>query len=521
MQSTLPAAEEQENALSVSRRARVFVVLVCVAIAGMHAWQSWNSRAVDLKNARTYSGNIAKALAQHAYDSVQAIDGLLLDVSDRIAVLGLGSPLVTDMKPVLHRISEEMPQIVGLVVLDELGNRVVDSYETQAANANSGDRPYFTYHRDHPGSGLLVGKALFGRGSGRWIVPVSRRINHRDGSFAGVVLASMDLDYFTRLYGTFDIGRKGSIGLLLRDGTLLTRWPYEEKFINTSFADSTIFRELLPLSPSGTYANTSRLDGVQRLLSYEKVQKYPLVVTVALAQEQVLAKWRQETIIYSGGVLVLLVMIASFGWRLIGQIELRVQAERKALQAKDELQELNDTLEKMAHQDGLTGLSNRRHFDEMLEKEYRRATRGSGPLSLVLIDVDFFKQYNDIYGHQAGDECLRQIGRVLKDMQRRPADMAVRYGGEEMLMLLPGTDAEGAAVMAERIRAGIQALAIAHRGNPVGVVTVSAGVNTISPDQQLIPPMEALVGRADAALYEAKHGGRNQVRIARPAQAAV
>jgi diguanylate cyclase (GGDEF)-like protein len=508
--------EAAKRGSSVSKRARWFVALVCLAIIAGHGWQSWNSRNSDLRVARINSGNMAKALAQHATDSLQAADGLLLDVADRVKVLGLGSPLIAEMMPVLRRLADEMPQLEGVAVYNELGQRVVNSAGKTPAAATNVDRSYFTYHRDHDDAALLIGPALQNSTNGHWIAPLSRRINHSDGSFAGVVLATLDLNYFTRLYGAIDVGRGGSISLMLRNGTLLTRHPFDAKFLNRDFSASVVFLQQLPAAESGFADTISPMDGVRRLLSYHAVGKYPLVISVALSQEDVLARWRQETSIYSAGVLLLLLMIATFGWRLIGQIELRLRAEAKAIEAMNELQEMNRLLEMQAYQDGLTGLANRRHFDEVLDKEYRLSTRRGAALSLVLIDVDFFKQYNDIYGHQAGDECLRQVGRVLKELERRPSDLAVRYGGEEMLMLMPETDPAGALVMAEKIRAAIQALGIVHSANPAGVVTVSAGVNSILPNRRHVPPMEALVGQADAALYQAKRGGRNQVRVAGP-----
>lgn len=505
----------RNKSVSISRRARLFIVLVCLGIVAIHSWQSWYARKSDLKNSTVSSGNTARGLAQHAYDTVQAVDGLLLDVTDRVTALGIGSPLVTEMAPMLERLSREMPQLDGLYVYDELGQWVVNSVAHMPADANNSDRDYFAYHRSHDDHAPLVGRVLRSRATGHWVVPVSRRINHRDGSFAGVALATLNLDYFTRLYGTFDLGTNGSVGLLLRNGTLLTRMPFDEKFVNRDFSDSPLFRDMLPSSASGSMATVSRLDSVRRMLAYQSVTKYPLLVTVAISEDEALADWRQETLVYSVAVLLLLVMIGAFGWRLVSQIELRQEAERLALNANNELAELNRRLETLVNLDGLTGLANRRHFDEMLDSEYRRAARGEAALSLVLIDVDFFKQYNDIYGHQAGDECLRQVAGVLSGLQRRPADLAARYGGEEMLMLLPATDSEGAARVAENIRAGIQALGIAHRSNPTGVVTVSAGVHTLRTDgQHHMPPMEELVGQADAALYQAKHGGRNQVRVA-------
>lgn len=514
MQPVQPGEREKETYL-LTKRAKLFVVLACMVIIGLYSWQSWNARRSDLDGAKVSTGNMAKALAQHANDAIQATDGLLLNMTDRVSALGMGSPLVAEIAPLLRRLSKEMPELDGLLVCDETGKWIVNSSGDGHVSGDNSDRPYFAYHRDHDDSALLIGAVLRSRSTKHWIIPVSRRINHPDGSFAGVAVASIDLNYFTTFYSTFDIGLNGAIGLFLRDGTLLTRRPFDEKLLNRNFGDTRLFGQLLQVASNGSIAANSRIDGVRKLFSYQAIEKYPLVVMVALSEDDVLDDWYREVMVYSMGVLLLLFMIAIFGWHLIGQIELRLQAERKAIRAKDELQELNRTLEMLAQQDGLTGLANRRHFDDVLEKEYRRASRGGGPLSLVMIDVDYFKQYNDIYGHQAGDECLRRIGKVLKDLERRPADLAVRYGGEEMLLLLPNTDETGAAQIAEKVRADIQALGIAHSANPVGVVTVSAGFNSILPDRQHIPPMDELVGQADAALYEAKRGGRNQVRRAR------
>jgi diguanylate cyclase (GGDEF)-like protein/PAS domain S-box-containing protein len=162
--------------------------------------------------------------------------------------------------------------------------------------------------------------------------------------------------------------------------------------------------------------------------------------------------------------------------------------------------------------DGLTGIANRRHFDVDIEKEVRRAKRTSSSLSLALIDIDYFKAYNDHYGHQQGDECLIQVACVLASMMRRPADLVARYGGEEFGIILPDTDAEHAAIIAEMIRAQIEERAFAHDASPLAThVTVSIGVATRTLTQHL--EVAELIGNADRALYQAKRSGRNRVVI--------
>ncbi|WP_208278765.1 diguanylate cyclase domain-containing protein [Massilia oculi] len=167
-------------------------------------------------------------------------------------------------------------------------------------------------------------------------------------------------------------------------------------------------------------------------------------------------------------------------------------------------------LERLANIDGLTELANRRRFDEMYSLEWQRARRSGRPLSLALLDIDAFKQYNDRYGHPAGDRALRSVARVAGAAMRRPGDLAARYGGEELLLLMPETDAHDARGMAEAVREAVAALNIAHEASGVApLVTVSIGGATLDPggDEAQAELFEA----ADAQLYRAKQNGRNQV----------
>ena len=194
---------------------------------------------------------------------------------------------------------------------------------------------------------------------------------------------------------------------------------------------------------------------------------------------------------------------------------LRDATDRKTVEIK--LNEALEQMERMAATDGLTGLSNRRHFDAVAHDEWRRCEREHQPLSVLLLDADHFKLFNDRYGHLAGDACLCAIASQLAAAVRRPADLAVRYGGEEFLLLMPLTDPTGAQRVAERVRAVISDLAIAHEGNPAGIVTASIGVATAWPKDTKTGPrtVSALLSAADTALYEAKSLGRNRVVIAR------
>jgi diguanylate cyclase (GGDEF)-like protein len=181
----------------------------------------------------------------------------------------------------------------------------------------------------------------------------------------------------------------------------------------------------------------------------------------------------------------------------------------KQLEMSRALAAANRELEKLSHQDGLTGIANRRYFDGYLSTEVRRAAREHKPLSLILADVDQFKAFNDCYGHQVGDDCLRRVAAALTSAGRRPADLAARYGGEEFAMVLPGTDLDGAVDVAQSVSRVIGGLAIPHARSIVNQsVTLSQGVVSLTPEKE--SPPEDLILRADQALYQAKQQGRNR-----------
>lgn len=181
----------------------------------------------------------------------------------------------------------------------------------------------------------------------------------------------------------------------------------------------------------------------------------------------------------------------------------------KSKEAERGLLELSQQLKRLASTDGLTGLMNRRSFDEGLLNEISRSRRSKQPIGLIMIDIDRFKAFNDTKGHPAGDECIRQVAEVLRSSVRRPADMAARYGGEELCLILPDTEASGAHALAEHVRAKVRSLQIEHAASEMGVVTISVGVACYDGSERSMSSVE-LIGRADEALYLAKSGGRDR-----------
>lgn len=188
----------------------------------------------------------------------------------------------------------------------------------------------------------------------------------------------------------------------------------------------------------------------------------------------------------------------------------RDDAFRFLRESQQKLADANIELQKLAALDGLTGIANRRRFDETVRSEWFRANRDKRPLSVIMCDVDMFKLYNDAHGHLAGDLCLKKVAAVLTESLKRPADLAARFGGEEFVLVLPDTDQAGALLVAENCRLKVQALGLASpHAVDSGVVTISIGVGTMVPDRNL--NCDDLVDLADRALYAAKSAGRNRV----------
>jgi diguanylate cyclase (GGDEF)-like protein len=504
---------------SITFWATVFVSVVCLSLVGIDVWRSLNARSFLLQDMERLGANVARAMAQQADDTIKAADTALADLVERLETEGQGDKAVARLQKQMQAQVANLPQLVGLFVYDENGRWLVNSRGQLSQAYNNADREYFIYHRTHAGRLPHVGEPVISRSSGRWIIPVSRRFDKPDGSFGGVVLATLDIDYFRRFYQGFDIGARGAVGLISNTGVLMLRHPFDGGRIGASMRDSELYRHYAQQSGAartGSQFFHSSHDGELRLQSFRPLEHYPLFVTAGLSREEMLERWRRDTFTRSIGVVVLAALIGFFGKRLVDQIKLREQAEAELRKARDALETANRTLERQAMQDGLTGLANRRQFDVTLGNEFSRATRQGSSLAFIMIDVDYFKQYNDRYGHSAGDEVLRSISKLIRALTpKRPGDLSARYGGEEIGIVLPNTDIHGAEAVAERIRLAVQNLGLPHSGSPFGHVSLSAGVATITP-RRGVHLSSMLVEAADKALYVAKSEGRNRVRLAQP-----
>ncbi|CAI0740266.1 sensor domain-containing diguanylate cyclase [Serratia ficaria] len=491
-------------------QAGVFILIVAVTLILFNSWQIWNAHQRDLRSAEHESANLARSLAQHADDTFMQVDGNLLDLTERIQTDGLGQPQLLRLQRVMQAQVGNLPQLHGMFIYDSHGRWLATSSGKFVANANNADREYFKYHQDADGKGLYIGKVIRSRSTGDLIIPISRRFNYPDGSFAGVVLATLYVDYFRQFYDSFALNTDASLSLLLADGTILYRRPYVAASIGKNISQGVLFREILPHSEFGNATITSLYDKVERIYGYSRVNRYPLVIAAGMSKRDALADWRDDASLFAVGGLSLLVILLALGLVLLRQIKHSVQTEAELVRTRDQLTTINQMLEELALLDGLTGLANRRQFDIALKNELTRASRNYRSVALLMLDIDYFKQYNDIYGHVAGDQCLQQIGQTLKGLARRSNDIMARYGGEELGIILPDTDAQGALIFAERVINAVRELKIPHQGNPHGIVTISIGICAKVPHMYNDTPI-GFINEADNALYLAKKEGKNRI----------
>jgi diguanylate cyclase (GGDEF)-like protein/PAS domain S-box-containing protein len=606
-------------------RAAAFVALVCVTIVGLSVWREWGARDLALNTAEVEMANLAHSLKQHAEDSFNLLDTGIVGVVSRLETDGTGPETLLKLRKLLVARKAELKRIYGIVISDENGDWLASS---GVMGANLRDREYFQHHKQSAARDVFVGQPIKSDTDGEWIITVSRRFNHPDGSFAGVVFAAISAKYFSEFYQQFNIGTEGAVALVSADGVVMARSPDDGGYVGRDVSSGSFFVAFRSGGASGVRYFKSLLDGVQRLGVYQQSSRYPFVVLATKAQHEVLAPWRSAAITRMMFVFALISLIAVIGFFLVRQLHL-VQGLISALAAKEanfrllaegssdmvtrigldgrisyaspscasvagwrpdqltgtaalagvnaadlprveemvaalrrgaaeqarisyrtrhrekveiwiesnlrvtrkvngeidgvvaisrditEHKNLEERLEILAIEDGLTGLANRRRFDERLQVEWARALRDNKPLSLLMIDVDHFKPFNDQYGHPAGDECLRSVARVLAEEARRTTDLAARYGGEEFALLLPNTDAAGCARIGERICRELRKAAMPHKRNlPSELVTASVGGAVCWPGTERFTDHASLVEAADRALYAAKEGGRDRLVMA-------
>jgi diguanylate cyclase (GGDEF)-like protein len=468
---------------------------VAVLMASLSIATLYQGRQGVLDHAHETSANLVAIISSDLARNVE-----IYNLSLNAMVEGAQNPAMTALSPALRRQilfdrATSAAYITGAYVLDAHGRVTAASKEVPLLAASFADREYFYAQQRSPSTGLFFSHPFASRLRGISTIGMSRRINAPDGSFAGIALLAMNVAYFNSLLDKLNVGAEGSIFVVHQDGTMIARKPFNEDLVGRSVASSPTFSRMVNAA-SGSYAASSPVDGVRRLYTFSRVPGTPFIAVVAPAEEDVLEPWRERSRVVGALTLLSGLSFIAVSWLLALSLRERARAQEE--------------LVRLAGTDALTSLPNRRAFDERMDDEWRRGRRAGTPLSVLFIDVDYFKAYNDTYGHALGDDALATVAHSIATAVRRPGDVPARYGGEEFVVLLPDTPLEGAQHIAEAIRLRVQACAIPHRASALGTVTVSIGCATASPPG--LGGAYGLLGAADQQLYKAKAAGRDCVR---------
>lgn len=426
----------------------------------------------------------------------------LADLSLQAVAAGLRDPLVMQLDPdIRHKVlfdrTTTAHHMSVVSALDANGN-VVEYGPGAPPKANGADRDYFYEHQQHRDLGLYISRPYHSRlRGGASSIALSRRIDNADGSFAGVAVIAVNLDYFQQLLDKLEVSPHGVSLIVRADGTIVTRSPQITGATGFPTVRSAQVLRLLQ-DPSGSFSAVSPIDGITRLYTFARIPGTPLIAVVAPAEEDVLGEWQRRSEIVGASAMLVCGTFIVVIWLLAFALR-----DRGAMQSR---------LEHMAQTDSLTGLNNRRALDGVLLTEWQRMQRTGRELSVLFIDADQFKRYNDQHGHALGDLALQRIAAVLARHLKRPGDSAARYGGEEFVAVLPDTDERGALSVAETIRRDIEVCHSVDAKRRIPALTVSIGCGTARQGRD--SSLDAFMRRADAALYVAKTSGRNRVAAA-------
>ena len=459
-----------------------FSLCLSAALIGIEGWQMWHVREASLRSAKIVTASLAESLSQQIETTLKTADTVVGSLVQRVESDGLAPENQQRLYGLMTSLAVALPAIHEMGVTDKDGNAIVKSLLRNPVGMNYRERDYFRFLKSHNTGDVFIGHPVRSKIDGSLNITASRRINNQDGKFAGVVVSSVSMEFFRKLFQSVQAKSSGLISLIADDGTPLAMSP-------NSFGAGEL--ETLTALPADEIEYLSPNDHVYRVGSYNHLSRYPMIVLVAENSSAILSEWYGQLRVHGAIVLSILIVIGVLGYRV---------------------DQANRATRLQAVRDGLTGLANRRCFNETIEREFNRAARIKRPLSLIMVDIDLFKSFNDQFGHPAGDACLRAVSAAVQGVLRRPADMAARYGGEEIAIVLPETDVAGAGQIAANILAGVRSLAIPHEASPHGILTLSAGVASWYPGRQHSTPA-ALVEMADAALYAAKALGRNTLTV--------
>lgn len=314
---------------SLTSRMTLLIVIMGTVLVGSDIWRSFTARSVQLGEVTTATANLSRAMAQHADDTFKEADLVLSGVVERVQRDGTTAPALERLHQLFVSRLSELSQLDGLYLFDRNGELLVSSLPGPLRSYNNSDREYFIFHQNHPDRGVRIWPPLRSRSTGKWTIPVSRRIDDPDGSFAGIAAATIDIDFFSQFYNRLEIGQEGAVALEFDSGVMAVRRPFEERLIGADVTTTRLFQEHKLQPQGGTFSIASAQDGVVRLNSYRSLNDYPLFVAAALSKDENLASWWSDTLWHAAGVGLLVCVLIIFGLRLIRQVNLQSKTEKE------------------------------------------------------------------------------------------------------------------------------------------------------------------------------------------------
>jgi diguanylate cyclase (GGDEF)-like protein len=470
--------------------------VVALAMSTLIALEVGEGRTEMLDHARQNSQNLVSIISADLARNVEIYSLSLQSMADAARDPLTWTLPVPARQAVLFDRATTAAYLGGAYIVDANGEVAAAQYEDANSTVHLDDREYFQVQQRNPSAGLYFSHPFMSRlRGGAPSIALTRRIDDAQGRFAGIALLAIRIEYFQHLLDRIDTGAQGSVFIVMTDGTLLARKPLVVPETGLNIANSSNFREM-STHDSGTDVSAAAVDGVRRMFTYAHVPGTPLIAVVAPAVDDVLAPWRHRSHVAAVLTVAFGVVFVFVSWLLAFALRDKQRAQA--------------ALVRLAATDPLTGLSNRRVLDKHLDDEWRRARRENKPLSVLFIDIDHFKIFNDTYGHASGDEALVAVADCIASEARRSVDLVARYGGEEFAVVLPNTTAQGAFAVAEQIRRRVESQVIVRGHGTSQAVTVSVGCATALPTATDLANGQDLLAAADQQLYVAKDQGRNR-----------
>jgi GGDEF domain-containing protein len=539
--------------LSVRVRLMIVAVIVVLPLLAERIYSEQTDRNDRIDAAYQQALGLARQGAATQDKVIVSLRAILQSVATARATFNFSDPACNEF---LAKVAEPIPWIQAISVANPQGQIVCSGFPN-AIGLDISQRQHFktaVAARDFVLSDYFVGT----RSKSPIITAALPQIG-ADDAVTAVILGVIDIRWFGQIANDF-VAPSGSMLIIDGSGNVLARYPDDKLYIGRNFSDRPLIQKMLQ-SSSGLVTETE-LDGVQRIIGFVQLPDTEARFAVGFDERDVVARANHEmwTGVAELGALILLALLGIWfgGERLlvgpirklaqtasqIGHGELKSRTAElpwaaefvplavaldemtdKLQDREQELRDLNSQLHELAHTDALTGLANRRTFNAQLAIEWEGAASRRQPLAMLMIDVDFFKLFNDRYGHVQGDTCLRKVANILQTEVRikggpedrlgpdaassRKRDFVSRYGGEEFAVLLADADLEAAMIVGNRIRQAVEDMLMAHVGAPWGFVSISVGAAATMPSATSNP--RTFVESADAALYQAKQSGRNRV----------